>query len=182
LLAFIVTPEWLVAMQVGDGFMVVRAEGGDYELLFQPDKGEFANETTPVTASDALQEMQVCLKLIPYKFICVTTDGIENISLVKPENWKPFAQFFRPLEQHMLSTLSLEQKEKKLDDFLHSEKISQSTDDDTTLLLGVYQDSEPSKAEDRGQRAEGTYPDNPSLVGKGIQKLFGFGGKGMIRS
>ena len=194
LLAFIATPEWLAAMQVGDGFIVVRAEGGDYELLFQPDKGEFANETTPVTASDALQEMQVCLKLIPYKFICATTDGIENISLVKPENWKPFAKFFRPLEQHMLSRLSLKQKKKQLKDFLHSEKISQSTDDDTTLLLGVYQDSEPKKAEGspdekisppgdeptpipsweglgvgsalqvRGERAEGIYPDSPSFL------------------
>ena len=87
--------------------------------------------------------MQVCLRSIPYKFICTATDGIENISLIKTQGWKPFDNFFRPLEQHMLSTSTLEQKKKKLDDFLNSAKINQSTDDDKTLLLCVYQDSVP---------------------------------------
>ena len=143
LLAFIATPQWLAAMQIGDGFVVVRSKGGDYQLLFKPDKGEFANETTPLTSSDALREMQVCLRSIPYKFICAATDGIENISLIKTKDWKPFDNFFRPLENHMLSPYILEQKKKKLDDFLNSEKINQSTDDDKTLLLCVYQDSVP---------------------------------------
>lgn len=141
LIAFIATPQQLAAMQIGDGFIVIRSESNDYQLLFKPDKGEFANQTTSITSSEALREMQVCLKSIPYKFICAATDGIENISLIKAQKWKPFINFFTSLEKHMLSSYTLEQKQKKLDDFLNSERINQNTDDDKTLLLCVYQDS-----------------------------------------
>lgn len=141
LLAFVATPEWLAAMQVGDGLIVVRPKGQDYQLLFMPDKGEHPNETTPVTSSDALQEMQVCVKSGSYEFICAATDGIENISLVKPENWRPFEGFFKPLEEKiMLSTKSLAHKKKEIEDFLNSEQINQKTDDDKTLLLCAYSD------------------------------------------
>lgn len=141
LLAFVATPEWLAAMQVGDGLIVVRPKGQDYQLLFMPDKGEFANETTPVTSSHALEEMEVCVKSGSYEFICAATDGIENISLVKPENWRPFEGFFKPLEEQiMLSTKSIDHKKKEIEYFLNSEQINQQTDDDKTLLLCAYND------------------------------------------
>jgi hypothetical protein len=141
LLAFVATPTWLAAMQVGDGLIVIRPRGGNYELLFMPDKGEFANETTPVTSSHALEEMRACVMPGSYEFICAATDGIENISLVKPENWKPFEGFFKPLEQQiMLSKNSLTHKEKEIEKFLNSEQINQNTDDDKTLLLCAYSD------------------------------------------
>lgn len=141
LLAFVATPEWLAAMQVGDGLIVVRPKGRDYQLLFMPDKGEFCNETTSVTSSHALEEMEVCVKSGSYEFICAATDGIENISLVKPENWRPFEGFFKPLEEQiMLSTNSIAHKKKEIEDFLNSEQINQKTDDDKTLLLCAYSD------------------------------------------
>ncbi|TAG76086.1 MAG: protein phosphatase 2C domain-containing protein [Oscillatoriales cyanobacterium] len=141
LLAFVATPEWLAAMQVGDGLIVVRPKGKDYQLVFMPDKGEFCNETTSVTSSHALEEMEVCVKSGSYEFICAATDGIENISLVKPDNWRPFEGFFKPLEkQIMLSTNSLAHKKKEIEDFLNSEQINQKTDDDKTLLLCAYSD------------------------------------------
>lgn len=59
LLVFIATPDWLTAMQIGDGFIVVRSPESVPQLLFQPDKGEFANETTFITSENALEEMQV---------------------------------------------------------------------------------------------------------------------------
>ncbi|MBF0477696.1 MAG: protein phosphatase 2C domain-containing protein, partial [Deltaproteobacteria bacterium] len=58
LLAFVATPDWLAAMQVGDGAMVVRTAGGEYELLFTPDKGEYINTTTFVTSANAGQVLQ----------------------------------------------------------------------------------------------------------------------------
>ena len=77
LLVFIATPHWLGAMQIGDGFIVVRPQDSeDYQLLFQPDKGEFANETTFITSKDALAEMQVKVISEPQKFICASTDGL----------------------------------------------------------------------------------------------------------
>lgn len=139
LLAFVATPNRLAAMQVGDGQIVIRLKGGNYELLFMPDKGKYPNETTPVTSSHALKGMKFCLKSGCYEFICAATDGIENISLIKTENWKPFEGFFKPLEEQiMLSANTLADKEKEIDQFLNSEKINKSTDDDKTLLLCVY--------------------------------------------
>lgn len=141
LLVFVATPNWLAAMQVGDGQIVVRPRDGNYQLLFMPDKGEFINVTTPVTSSHALEEMQVCFKSGSYEFICAATDGIENISLVKREGWRPFERFFQPLEEQiMLSANSLADKVKEVNDFLNSEQINQKTDDDKTLLLCAYSD------------------------------------------
>ena len=142
LLAFVATPEWLIAMQVGDGFIVAQASDGNLQLLFKPDKGEFANETTSVTSSNVFHEARVSVNSNSYSFICVSTDGIENISLMKREDWKPFDKFFSPLQRHMESNESLAKKREDLEKFLNSEKLNQKTDDDKTLLLCVYKDSE----------------------------------------
>lgn len=125
-------------MQVGDGFIVAQVDSENLQLLFKPDKGEFANETTSVTSSNVFHETKVVLSLNSYSFICLSTDGIENISLIKRENWKPFDKFFSPLQRHMESGESLERKKEDLEKFLNSEKLNQKTDDDKTLLLCVY--------------------------------------------
>jgi serine/threonine protein phosphatase PrpC len=138
LLAFVATPEWLIAMQVGDGFIVAQAGNENLRLLFKPDKGEFANETTSVTSSNVFHETKVSVSSNSYGFICLSTDGIENISLIKREDWKPFDKFFSPLQRHMESDGSLERKKEDLEKFLNSEKLNQKTDDDKTLLLCVY--------------------------------------------
>lgn len=157
LIAFVATPSLTAAMQIGDGLIVVRSQTEDYQLLFKPDKGEFANETTSVTSSNVMHEMQVCLQPILYKFICVATDGIENISLDKSKNWEPSDSFFKPIEKYMLVKESLEQKQKKLVDFLNSPRINQVTDDDKTLLLCVYEDHPSFKEQFQYQ---GNAPEN----------------------
>ncbi|MEI3652147.1 MAG: PP2C family serine/threonine-protein phosphatase [Dolichospermum lemmermannii FEM_B0920] len=140
LIAFVATPKCLFAMQVGDGLIVVRADNQDYELLFQPDKGEFANETTPVTSSTAVGEMRFCIKEKCYDFICAATDGIENLALDKKTRiWKPFDSFFnKGLEQSIFSNSSLQDKERGIEDFLNNEHLNKRTDDDKTLLLCAY--------------------------------------------
>lgn len=140
LLVFVATPDCFTAMQVGDGLLVVRSKDDkDYKLLFQPDKGEFANETTSITSSDVLDEVQIRLELKSYEFICAATDGIENISLMMREGWRPSEKFFRPLERYMLSQESESHKSEEIDKFLNSDKINLKTDDDKTLLLCVFQ-------------------------------------------
>lgn len=143
LLVCVATPNWLTAMQVGDGQIVVRQKGKerDYQLLFSPDKGEYANVTTPVTSSRALHELQVRVIPLPCHFICMASDGIENISLIKHNNWTASEKFFAPLEEYMLSERSQKEKEKGIEDFLSSAKINSKTNDDKTLLLGVYQEN-----------------------------------------
>ncbi|MFQ4138329.1 PP2C family serine/threonine-protein phosphatase [Nodosilinea sp. PGN35] len=138
LLAFLATPDWLAAMQIGDGFIVVRYGGapaqGDYELLFEPDRGEFANQTTFVTAADALATMQVAVVGRPPAFIAAATDGIERVAL-RLKDWAPFAPFFSPLEEYLAETPHPEADDAYLMSFLTSERLNQKTDDDKTLLL-----------------------------------------------
>lgn len=81
LLCFIATPNWIAGMQIGDGFLVIRLAEENYELLFTPDKGEYANETTFVTSANALEDMQVRFILKPLEFICAATDGLERVAL-----------------------------------------------------------------------------------------------------
>ena len=137
LLVFIATSEWVAAMQIGDGFMVVRSQDAEYQLLFEPDKGEFFNETTFVTSANALEEMQVQVISGKQEFICASTDGLEKVA-IRLSDWKPHAPFFKPLEEYLRETAKPEDDEKYVIDFLNSERLNSRTDDDKTLLLCYF--------------------------------------------
>ena len=137
LLVFIATPEWVAAMQIGDGFTVVRSQDSEYQLLFEPDKGEFFNETTFVTSANALEEMQVQVISGKQEFICASTDGLEKVA-IRLSDWKPHAPFFKPLEEYLRETDKPEDDEKYVIDFLNSERLNSRTDDDKTLLLCLF--------------------------------------------
>ncbi|MBD2522585.1 protein phosphatase 2C domain-containing protein [Nostoc sp. FACHB-133] len=137
LLVFLATPDYVAAMQIGDGFIVIRSQESEYQLLFQPDKGEFANETTFITSTNALKEMQV--KVIPEKqeFICASTDGLEKVA-IRLSDWQPFSPFFKPLEEYLHEPVNSEDEDKYLMEFLNSERLNSRTDDDKTLLLCLF--------------------------------------------
>ncbi|MCF2150179.1 protein phosphatase 2C domain-containing protein [Desmonostoc muscorum LEGE 12446] len=136
LLVFMATPDCLAAMQIGDGFIVLRSEESEYQLLFQPDKGEFANETTFITSQNALQEMQVEVISQKQEFICASTDGLEKVA-IRLRDWKPFPPFFKPLEEY-LQEIDNPEEDKYLTEFLNSERLNSRTDDDKTLLLCLF--------------------------------------------
>lgn len=138
LLAFVATPHWIAAAQIGDGFMVVRSQGEAYQLLFRPDKGEFANQTTFITSANALEEMQVQVLSGHQTFICVATDALERIA-IRMSDWTPFPPFFKPLEEYLQEIRDPEQEDAYLVSFLESERLNQRTDDDKTLLLCLYE-------------------------------------------
>ena len=138
LLVLIATPDWLGAMQVGDGFIVVRSQSSeDYQLLFTPDKGEFVNETTFITSTHALEEMQVKVMSSP-RFIAAATDGLEKVA-IRFIDWKPFSPFFKPFEEYLQETGDPEQDDQYLLAFLDSERLNARTDDDKTLLLCLWE-------------------------------------------
>lgn len=134
LLVFVATPEWVAAMQIGDGFIVTRATDSEYKLIFCPDKGEFANETTFVTSTNAKDEMQVKVLSGKPEFICASTDGLEKLA-IRISDWAPFPPFFQPLEEYLRETSNPEKEDEYLTNFLNSERLNARTDDDKTLLL-----------------------------------------------
>lgn len=140
LLVFLATPNWVAAMQIGDGFIVVRLREGEEQLLFTPDKGEFINETTFVTSANAINEMRVRVLPGQQNFICASTDGLEPVA-IRMSDWTPFPPFFQPLEQYMVETSNPEQEDEYIKNFLDSERLNAKTDDDKTLLLCLYDDS-----------------------------------------
>lgn len=144
LLVFIATPDWIAAMQIGDGFIVVRSENLEYQLLFHPVKGEYANETTFVTSSNAQSEMQVKVLEGNQTFICASTDGLERLA-ISFHDCKPFPGFFRPFEEGIKIANNLELEAEDIARWMVSEEVNARTDDDKTMLLCIYDGEEKLK-------------------------------------
>ncbi|MBC6431107.1 protein phosphatase 2C domain-containing protein [Nostoc sp. HG1] len=139
LLVFVATPECVTAMQIGDGFIVMRSQESEYQLLFQPDKGEFINETTFITSTNAVKDMQVKVISEKQEFICASTDGLEKVA-IRLSDWEPFSPFFKPLEEYLDESVD-PKEDKYLTEFLNSERLNSRTDDDKTLLLCLFDES-----------------------------------------
>ncbi len=110
LLIVVATSNGLAAMQIGDGFIIVRRAEESPQLLFIPDKGEYINETSFVTSANALESMRVVVQTGQPKFICASTDGLERLA-IRMSDHTPFIPFFKPLEEYLWSTSDPEQEE-----------------------------------------------------------------------
>lgn len=141
LLAFAATPQWIAAMQIGDGFMVVRSQTETtYRLLFKPDKGEFINETLFVTTPNVLKDLQINVVAVESPFVCAATDGLERVA-IHLQDWLPHAPFFQPFETCLSQIADQSEREAYLKTFLNSERLNAKTDDDKTLLMCAYNGS-----------------------------------------
>jgi hypothetical protein len=137
LLSFIATDHWLAAMQIGDGFIVVQSDAAaDFKLLFEPDKGEFINETMFVTSQGALEQMQCCTYPWAPRFICAATDGLEKVA-IRYQDWQPFAPFFKPLVDCLDLIAETDDQHTYLRAFLESDRLNARTDDDKTLVIAL---------------------------------------------
>jgi Protein phosphatase 2C len=137
LLAFVACRDWVAAMQIGDGLMVLRSHPEeDFNLLFKPDKGEFINETVFVTTTGAEDSLQVCVHGSDHPFICAATDGLERVA-VRMQDWVPHAPFFSPFEACLRQSTQSD-RDLYLKTFLESDRLNSKTDDDKTLLACLY--------------------------------------------
>lgn len=138
LIGFMATPDWIAAMQIGDGFLTVRfAKEKEYELAFKPDKGEYVNQTNFITSNDAVSAMQVKVFSRRPEFLCAATDALETVA-IRLKDWYPSPGFFGVLEEYMRECDRPELEDSYLVNFLNSEQLNQRTNDDKTLLLCLY--------------------------------------------
>ncbi|MBM3572045.1 MAG: protein phosphatase 2C domain-containing protein [Alphaproteobacteria bacterium] len=137
LIAVVAAPDWLAAMQLGDGLIVARPHGAEYRLLFRPDKGEYANETTFLTDRDALDAARFTCVTGPQAFVCAATDGLEDVSIER-RAMLPHAPFFRPLDDYILAARDERQARHDIREFLASQRLEAHSDDDKTLLLSGF--------------------------------------------
>lgn len=136
LIVMVATPEFVAVAQIGDGLAVARDTTGNLLALTMPDHGEFINETTFLTSPGALQTAQMRLWRENIVNVGVLTDGLQMLALnmVVSEPHKPF---FFPLFDFVAKTEDKTVAKEHLVRFLRSDRITQRTDDDLTLIIAA---------------------------------------------
>lgn len=135
LLTLVATPDYLLAIQLGDGFIVARhAASVVYELVCWPQHGEYSNETVFTTSPHAAGAIAVRVMAGRYTFVCASSDGLEDVALGYPQQI-PFPPFFRSFDDYLQASHDMATVEQDLCRFLDSPRLNARTHDDKTLLL-----------------------------------------------
>ncbi|BAY64637.1 protein-serine/threonine phosphatase [Calothrix brevissima NIES-22] len=136
LILMVATPEVVAVAQIGDGLAVAKDSMGNLLALTMPDSGEYINETTFLTSPGALETAQMKLWREAIVNVGLLTDGLQMLALnmVVGEPHKPF---FFPLFDFVANTQDKILAKEQLVKFLGSERITQRTDDDLTLIIAA---------------------------------------------
>ena len=136
LLAAVLSPSAGVFAQVGDGAIVLGADGS-YRAVTWPTSGEYANETTFITA-DAFENAFECVRWQgPVREVALLTDGLQRLAL-NYANRSVHAPFFAPMFQALLAAEAPDLLGPELERFLDSPAVNERTDDDKTLVLAMW--------------------------------------------
>ena len=137
LIIMLATPQVVAVAQIGDGLAVAKDSQGNLLALTIPDNGEYINETTFLTSPSALEQAQMRLWRENIVNIGVLTDGLQMLALnmVVGEPHKPF---FFPLFEFVANAEDKMLAKEQLVRFLCSERITQRTDDDLTLVIAAF--------------------------------------------
>lgn len=150
LLLAIVWRNGAVFAQIGDGAWVVE-RGGQLEAGTWPHMGEYANVTVFVTTKGVLEfeaqsdtsQFQFRRLDGPIDAIAGFTDGLQSLALDYARR-TPFEPFFRGMFTPLRAVEDEMQLLVPLRQLLASEVITSRTDDDKTLVLGVWREPLPA--------------------------------------
>lgn len=137
LLCVVLTENFNVFVQIGDGAISVGDDNNNFECVFWPQNGEFLNTTSFATENNSENKFMFKTSEDCIKRVAMHTDGIELIAL-DMKNQKPFLPFFSPFFNALKKIKTCgysENLSKQAEMFLQSEKVNQKTDDDKTLLM-----------------------------------------------
>ncbi len=134
LIVVAVTKRWLAVGQVGDGAVVAQLADGVMTILTRPQRGEFANETRPLTSPDALAAITYVCRPSQVQALALFTDGVQQLCLDSTD-YTPYQPFFAPLFAQICQPLNRWEAEAALITFLQSERLGKRSDDDKTLAL-----------------------------------------------
>lgn len=125
---------WTAVGQIGDGAVVGRWSDGRLETLSLPQRGEYANETIPLTADDALEHLRVAVWPTSVAALMLFSDGLQALALDLASS-QPFEPFFAPFEKALADPFDATTTGERLENFLASPRVCTRTDDDKTLLV-----------------------------------------------
>lgn len=128
---------WAACGQIGDGAVVVMQKDDVLATLSSPQRGEYANETVPLTMAKALEMVRYSHHEVDVQALAVFSDGLQNLAL-ENEGYQPFEPFFKPFFK-LIRDADVEEARIKLEAFLGSERLCNRTDDDKTLVLAAWQ-------------------------------------------
>jgi Protein phosphatase 2C len=136
LLVAVLTPSYIVALQIGDG-AIVGMNNEAVTRLTRATHGEYASETVFVTSQDYLEYCS-CVVIASENLtgLALLTDGLEPVAM-NLQTGEPFAPFFTPLFRFAWNEKEPHEKSQVLTAFLMSERLSKRTHDDKTLVLVV---------------------------------------------
>jgi len=120
--------------QIGDGAVVGCWPDGRLETLSLPQRGEYANETTPLTAHEALDSVRVTVWPRPIQALALFSDGLQALAL-NLASGEPHAPFFAPFLAALAEPFDPDATGARLADFLAAPRVCARTDDDKTLLV-----------------------------------------------
>lgn len=140
LIIVIATPEMVAVTQIGDGVAVAKDGIGNLKALTIPDNGEYINQTNFLTSVGALDTAQVNLWRETVVNVGVLTDGLQMLAMNMAIG-VPHKPFFFPLFDFIGKAEDKTTAGDRLVRFLRSQKITQRTDDDLTLILAAFSSS-----------------------------------------
>jgi len=135
----------LLCAHIGDGGAVVEYDKGEIQVLSFPRKGRYANETDFLTDEEAARTLLVT-SLTPKHAVtgvAAFSDGCERQCL-DFKTRSAFPRFFAPLFQHLRESTENRCFDAELQAFLEAERFAKASDDDKTLVLGVYLETKAS--------------------------------------
>lgn len=141
LLGCIITEGTSAFFQVGDGAIIRNDEADGYCTVWWPQNGEYHNTTYFITDDNSFANLRVLITDTPVQEVALLTDGLQMLAL-NMETTSVHQPFFRDLFT-FLRQADTENKvavlNRKLAEFLDSERINLRTDDDKTLFLATRQ-------------------------------------------
>ena len=127
---------------IGDGAVVAKTEEG-LRLISAPGDSEYVNEVIPLTTKDWEQSLRITPKISGVECVAVFTDGCQRAALLRSQNGlQPYDRFFEPLFSYAQELEVLEEGEQDIRDFLASQKMSEHSEDDKTLVIAVLEKGE----------------------------------------
>ena len=146
LLAVVVTPAGGAALQVGDGLIVARDSGNEWNWKLWPQRGEFANTTVFLTDNFFAEVVKVKSLDADTTDVALMSDGLEGLGLHYSSRTVhvPFFQaMFRPII-NAEGDSEITPVSQQLKTLLASDEISNRTDDDVSLILATRRSDDGS--------------------------------------
>jgi hypothetical protein len=126
----------VAAVQVGDGAVISAKAGGALVCVTSPPRGEYLNETTFLTSSEALPSAHAIVCRGRLSHLAVISDGLQMAALRMPAA-EPHPGFFQPLFRFLDEQGDGGTAQAALASFLASPRLRERTEDDVTLLLAT---------------------------------------------